>query len=104
MVNRSLLLRCSPREVWFPRQGGTSCIAWSKPSSAREHQQFWLSIPFFFDRDNRDWGYPLLTGAGYADSAGMTVEKCAAYCESQPTPYRFMGITDGFQCCMSTSN
>ncbi len=34
----------------------------------------------------------------------MTLEKCAAYCESRPTPYRFMGITAGFQCCKSTSN
>ncbi len=34
----------------------------------------------------------------------MTVEKCAAFCESQPTSYRFMGITAGSQCCMSTSN
>jgi hypothetical protein len=34
----------------------------------------------------------------------MTVEKCAAYCDSQPVSYRFMGITDGFQCCMSTAS
>jgi hypothetical protein len=45
----------------------------------------------------------MFTGAGYADPAGMTIEKCADFCESQSVPYRFMGITDGFQCSMSTS-
>ena len=54
-------------------------------------------------RDNRNFGIPLFTGAGYADPAGMTIEKCADFCESQSVAYRFMGITDGFQCCMSTS-
>ncbi|KAH8991415.1 WSC domain-containing protein [Lactarius hatsudake] len=49
-------------------------------------------------QDNRDNGLPLLTGAGYADPVGMTIEKCAIFCESQPVSYRFMGITDGFQC------
>jgi hypothetical protein len=34
----------------------------------------------------------------------MTIEKCAYFCESQSVSYRFMGITDGFQCCMSTAN
>ena len=52
-------------------------------------------------RDNRDFGLPLFIGAGYADSTGMTIEKCAAFCSSQSVPYRFMGITAGFQCCMS---
>ena len=33
----------------------------------------------------------------------MTIAKCANFCESQSVPYRLMGITDGFQCCMSTS-
>ncbi|KAF8258450.1 WSC domain-containing protein [Lactarius quietus] len=28
----------------------------------------------------------------------MTIENCAAFCDSQAVPYRFMGITDGFQC------
>ncbi|KAF8258448.1 WSC domain-containing protein [Lactarius quietus] len=53
---------------------------------------------FLCFEDNRDIGYPLFTGAGYADSAGMTVEHCAAFCDSQSVSYRFMGITDGFQC------
>ncbi|KAI9439171.1 WSC domain-containing protein [Lactarius indigo] len=48
--------------------------------------------------DNRDIGFPLLTGAGFADPAGMTIEKCADFCDSQPVSYRFMGLTDGFQC------
>jgi hypothetical protein len=34
----------------------------------------------------------------------MTIEKCVNFCESQSVSYRFMGITDGFQCCMSTAN
>ncbi len=48
-------------------------------------------------------GLPLLTGAGYADPVGMTIEKCATFYDNQPVSYRFMGITDGFQCCMSTA-
>ncbi|KAI9449273.1 WSC domain-containing protein [Lactarius psammicola] len=28
----------------------------------------------------------------------MTIEKCAAFCDSRPVPYRFMGLTNGFQC------
>jgi hypothetical protein len=59
------------------------------------------SFPAF--RDNRDIGEPLFSGAGYADPVGMTIEKCANYCDSQPVPYRFMGITHGFQCCESTT-
>ncbi|KAN0133552.1 WSC domain containing protein [Lactarius tabidus] len=53
---------------------------------------------FYCFEDNRNFGAPLFTGAGYADPAGMTIEKCADFCESQSVPYRFMGITDGFQC------
>ncbi|KAI9449274.1 hypothetical protein BJY52DRAFT_1227860 [Lactarius psammicola] len=49
-------------------------------------------------KDGCDFGYPLLIGPGYADPAGMTIEKCAAFCGSQQVPYRFMGLTDGFQC------
>ncbi|KAH8985361.1 WSC domain-containing protein [Lactarius akahatsu] len=48
--------------------------------------------------DDRYIGLPLFTGAGYADPAGMTIEKCAAFCDSQPVSYRFMGLTYGFQC------
>ena len=33
----------------------------------------------------------------------MTIAACANFCDSQPVPYRFMGITDGFQCCASSS-
>ena len=33
----------------------------------------------------------------------MTIEKCADFCESQSVSYRFMGISDGYQCCMSTA-
>ena len=62
-----------------------------------------MSGTFSRFRDNRDFGYPLFIGAGYADPAGMTIEKCADYCDSQSVPYRFMGITDGFQCCKSTT-
>ncbi|KAH9032990.1 hypothetical protein EDB85DRAFT_1890429 [Lactarius pseudohatsudake] len=57
----------------------------------------WTS--YYCIEDNRySIGVPLLTGAGYADPAGMTIEKCAAFCDSQSVPYRFMGLTDGFQC------
>ncbi|KAI9449280.1 WSC domain-containing protein [Lactarius psammicola] len=48
--------------------------------------------------DNRKIGLPLFIGAGYADPAGMTIEKCAAFCDSRPVSYRFMGLTYGFQC------
>jgi hypothetical protein len=33
----------------------------------------------------------------------MTIEACANFCDSQSVSYRFMGITAGFQCCMSTA-
>ncbi len=33
----------------------------------------------------------------------MTIEKCVAFCDSQPVSYRYMGLTDGFQCCTSTT-
>ncbi len=33
----------------------------------------------------------------------MTIEKCAAFCDSQPLSYRFMGLTNGFQCCTSSA-
>ncbi|KAH9032994.1 WSC domain-containing protein [Lactarius pseudohatsudake] len=56
----------------------------------------WESL--FCLEDNRDFGFPLLTGAGFADPAGMTIEKCANFCDSQSVSYRFMGLTDGFQC------
>ena len=45
----------------------------------------------------------MFIGAGYADSTGMTIEKCAEFCGSQSVPYRFMGITAGYQCCMSAA-
>ena len=54
--------------------------------------------------DYRYDGSPLFTGAGYADSVGMTVENCANFCDSQSVPYRFMGITEGYICGMSTAN
>ncbi|KAH9023807.1 WSC domain-containing protein [Lactarius hengduanensis] len=44
------------------------------------------------------FGLPLLTGPVFADTTGMTIEKCAAFCDSQAVPYRFMGITDGSVC------
>ncbi|KAH8985360.1 WSC domain-containing protein [Lactarius akahatsu] len=47
--------------------------------------------------DNRAFGLPLFTGAFYADSA-LTIEKCIAFCDSQPVSYRYMGLTDGFEC------
>jgi hypothetical protein len=57
-------------------------------------------IFFIFDRDNRSsFDRPLLTGAYYADPVGMTIESCIAFCDSQPVSYRFVGVTDGFQCC-----
>ena len=55
-------------------------------------------------RDNRDYfGVPLLIAAGYADPAGMTIEACGLFCDSQSVPYRFMGLTDGFQCSTSSA-
>ena len=54
---------------------------------------------FFLHRDNTySIGVPLFIGPGYADPAGMTIASCAAFCDSQLVPYRFMGITDGFLC------
>ncbi|KAI9449279.1 WSC domain-containing protein [Lactarius psammicola] len=55
----------------------------------------WESIVCLID--NRAIGIPLFTGAFYADSS-MTIEKCVAFCDSQPVSYRYMGLTDGFQC------
>ena len=54
-------------------------------------------------RDNRSYpnfNIALLTGAYYADPVAMTIESCIAFCDSQPVSYRFMAVTDGFQCCM----
>jgi len=49
--------------------------------------------------DNRsNFNKPLLTGAYYADPDAMTIESCLAFCDNQPVSYRFMAITDGFQC------
>ena len=45
----------------------------------------------------------MFISAGYDDSTGMTIEKCAEFCDSQTVPYRFMGITAGYQCSMSTA-
>ncbi|KAI9449275.1 hypothetical protein BJY52DRAFT_1227861 [Lactarius psammicola] len=57
----------------------------------------WAS--YYCIEDNRySIGVPLLTGTGYADPASMMIEKCAAFCDSQSVSYRFMGLTDGFQC------
>ena len=34
----------------------------------------------------------------------MTIENCANFCDNQSVAYRFMGITEGYMCCMSTAN
>ena len=60
------------------------------------------SYPCF--RDGRRQGDPLFSGAFYADPVGMTIENCANFCDSQPEPFRFMGIADGSDCCTSTAN
>ncbi|KAH8985362.1 WSC domain-containing protein [Lactarius akahatsu] len=56
----------------------------------------WTS--FICMEDNRIMGLPLLTGAYYADPANMTIENCVAFCDSQPVSYRFMAVTNGFEC------
>ncbi|KAI0263600.1 hypothetical protein BC834DRAFT_303942 [Gloeopeniophorella convolvens] len=51
--------------------------------------------------DNRNFPnfhFPLLTGAYFVDTTGMTIEECFAFCENQTQPFRFAGLTDGFQC------
>ncbi|KAH9173154.1 WSC domain-containing protein [Lactarius sanguifluus] len=53
--------------------------------------------------DNRAIGLPLFTGAFYADPA-LTIEKCIAFCDSRPVSYRYMGLTDGFECCTSNAD
>ena len=63
----------------------------------------WPSEFFSCFRDNRP-SEPLFTGAGYADPSGMTIENCANFCDSQSVAYRFMGITEGYICSMSTAN
>ena len=93
--HRSSPLHCN-LGILPPRDGSPSTASSECSSSTR---YIWLSGSFSCFRDNRDFGYPLFIGAGYADPAGMTIEKCADFCESQSVPYRFMGITDGFQCC-----
>jgi hypothetical protein len=97
--HRSSQLRCTLGTL--PPRDGRLYTASSECSSGTSY--IWLSGYFSRLRDNRDFGLPLFIGAGYADSAGMTIEKCADYCDSQSVPYRFMGITDGFQCCKPTS-
>ena len=44
----------------------------------------------------------MFSAAGYDDPVGMTIENCANFCDSQPVTYRFMGVTEGSQCCTST--
>lgn len=56
----------------------------------------WTS--FICMEDNRIMGLPLLTGAYNADPANMTIENCVAFCDSQPVSYRFMAVTNGFEC------
>ena len=94
--------RSSPLQ-WAPGasrlQGGSISTASSECSSSI--RGVWLSESFLAFRV--DFQYHLFLAAGYADPAGMTIEKCADYCDSQSVPYRFMGITDGFQCCKSTT-
>ncbi|KAH9161006.1 WSC domain-containing protein [Lactarius sanguifluus] len=41
---------------------------------------------------------PLLNGASYDDHTNMTIESCAAFCDSQSVSYRFMALTDGSHC------
>jgi hypothetical protein len=98
-ANRSSVLRCAPGSR--TPLGGNPSSASSKFSSGIKN--IWPSESFSCLRDNRDIGEPLFIGAGYADSVGMTIEACANFCDSQSVSYRFMGITDGFQCCMSTA-
>ncbi len=38
-----------------------------------------------------------------ADPANMTIENCVAFCDSQPVSYRFMALTEGFECCTSSA-
>ena len=45
----------------------------------------------------------MFSAASYDDPVGMTIENCANFCSRQPLPYRFMGVTDGSHCCMSTA-
>jgi hypothetical protein len=99
VVNRSSLLRCAPGSR--RPQGGNSSTASSEFSLGIKN--IWLNESFSCFRDNRDIGDPLFTGAGYADSTGMTIEACANFCDSQSVSYRFMGITAGYECCMSTA-
>ena len=98
LVNRSSLLRCAPGSRTPP--GGNPSSASSELSLGIKNNGPNESFSYF--RDNRELGLQLFTGAGYADSVGMTIEKCATFCDSQSVPYRFMGITDGYECCMST--
>jgi hypothetical protein len=97
--NRSSLLRCTPGAL----HAGDGHLSTASSGFSSDARYIWLSESFPGSRDNRYIGYPLFTGAGYADPVGMTIEKCANYCDSQPEPYRFMGITYGFQCCKSTA-
>ncbi|KAH9032999.1 WSC domain-containing protein [Lactarius pseudohatsudake] len=44
------------------------------------------------------FGSPVLTGAYHSDYTGMTIEKCVAFCDSQSTSFRFMGLANGYEC------
>jgi len=60
---------------------------------------FLVVDPFFVCRDGDVAGHhPLLEGPWYNDYSGMTLESCAAFCDSQSVSYRFMGITEGTHC------
>ncbi|KAI9449272.1 WSC domain-containing protein [Lactarius psammicola] len=57
----------------------------------------WKSFRCLEDGDS-SFHLPLLKGASYDDHANMTIENCAAFCDSQPVSYRFMALTDGSHC------
>ncbi|KAI9449281.1 hypothetical protein BJY52DRAFT_1227867 [Lactarius psammicola] len=74
----------------------TQVLAASVHSTRSSDPPGWTS--FLCLEDNRNIGLPLLTGAYYADPANMTIENCVAFCDSRPVSYRFMAVTNGFEC------
>ncbi|KAH8984568.1 WSC domain-containing protein [Lactarius hatsudake] len=87
MLRLSILLSSS---VFFGQALAASVRPRSDPSG-------WTSFRCLEDGGS-PFHLPLLNGASYDDHANMTIESCAAFCDSQSESYRFMGLTDGSHC------
>ncbi|KAI0263603.1 WSC domain-containing protein [Gloeopeniophorella convolvens] len=58
----------------------------------------WAGPNCLEDNRNSDLFLPLFTGAFFVDTTGMTIEECISFCDNQTQTFRYVGLTDGFQC------